>query len=150
MRMLAILVGCASVGISHANASSINWYCFFNGRASDVPLDEPVERCDRVLNDFVTRWREIVTGTYRDPLQPDRQIRASLARVDVIGHDEDVGTPDAALLRSAARAAWVAKELIRLGIPADLITIHAYGSNRLLVPMQGVEPQNRRVELILR
>ena len=53
---------------------------------------------------------------------------------------------------SIRRAESVKAELIRDGVAANLIDIHGFGETHLLVPTgPGVrEPQNRRVEIILR
>lgn len=50
------------------------------------------------------------------------------------------------------RAQSVEAELVRDGVPRNVITIQGYGESNPLVPTaQGVrEPQNRRVEIILR
>ena len=50
------------------------------------------------------------------------------------------------------RAQTVASELVRDGVPREAITIQGFGESNPLVPTaQGVrEPQNRRVEIILR
>jgi len=53
---------------------------------------------------------------------------------------------------SLRRAHAVAGELVRDGVPASAITIRGFGQTDLLVPTgPGVrEPQNRRVEIILK
>jgi len=53
---------------------------------------------------------------------------------------------------SVRRAENVAAELVRDGVPRNVISIHGYGETHLLVPTgPGVrEPQNRRVEIIIR
>ena len=53
---------------------------------------------------------------------------------------------------SVRRAEAVRAELVRNGVPRDAITVQGFGENRPLVPTaQGVrEPQNRRVEIVLR
>jgi outer membrane protein OmpA-like peptidoglycan-associated protein len=52
---------------------------------------------------------------------------------------------------SIRRANAVKAELIRNGVPANIITAQGFGQTNLLVPTgPGVrEPQNRRVEIIL-
>ena len=49
------------------------------------------------------------------------------------------------------RADAVAGELVRNGVPRDVIAIKGYGETQLLMPTgQGVrEPQNRRVEIVI-
>jgi OmpA-OmpF porin, OOP family len=53
---------------------------------------------------------------------------------------------------SLRRAASVRAELVRDGVPAGAIAIHGYGDTHLLVPTgpDAREPQNRRVEIVLR
>ncbi|GAV36929.1 outer membrane protein precursor [Roseomonas sp. TAS13] len=53
---------------------------------------------------------------------------------------------------SRRRADAVAAELVRQGIQRSEITVEAFGESRPLVPTaDGVrEPQNRRVEIVLR
>ena len=53
---------------------------------------------------------------------------------------------------SVRRAQNVANELVRRGVPRAAISVQGYGKSRPLVPTaDGVrEPQNRRVEIILR
>lgn len=52
---------------------------------------------------------------------------------------------------SLRRADSVKAELIRDGVPANVISVHGYGDTHLLVPTgpNVREPQNRRVEIIL-
>ena len=53
---------------------------------------------------------------------------------------------------SLRRAEAVRGELIRDGVPAGIISIHGYGDTNLLVPTgpNAREPQNRRVEIVLK
>ncbi len=53
---------------------------------------------------------------------------------------------------SLRRAARVKAELIRDGVPANMIDTHGFGDTRLLVPTgpNVREPQNRRVEIVFR
>jgi outer membrane protein OmpA-like peptidoglycan-associated protein len=53
---------------------------------------------------------------------------------------------------SVRRAQTVAAELVKDGVPNNAISIQGFGDTRLLVPTgPGVrEPQNRRVEIIIR
>ena len=53
---------------------------------------------------------------------------------------------------SIRRAKSVKAELIRDGVPATAIDIHGYGESHPLVPTgpNTREPQNRRVEIILK
>ncbi|WP_149541265.1 OmpA family protein [Siccirubricoccus phaeus] len=73
-------------------------------------------------------------------------------RIEVAGHADRSGTPQYNQRLSQRRADAVAAELVRRGIARDLISVTAYGESRPLVPTaDGVrEPQNRRVEIVLR
>ncbi len=73
-------------------------------------------------------------------------------RIEVSGHADRSGTPQYNQRLSERRAQAVAAELERRGIPRNQMTIQAFGESRPLVPTaDGVrEPQNRRVEIVLR
>ncbi|MBX6747532.1 MAG: OmpA family protein, partial [Acetobacteraceae bacterium] len=72
--------------------------------------------------------------------------------IEVAGHADRSGTPQYNMRLSRRRAETVAAELVRHGISRNEITIEAFGESRPLVPTaDGVrEPQNRRVEIVLR
>ncbi len=73
-------------------------------------------------------------------------------RVEVAGHADRAGTPQYNQGLSQRRANNAAAELVRLGVPRNAISVAAFGESRPLVPTaDGVrEPQNRRVEIVLR
>ncbi|MCO6419436.1 OmpA family protein [Siccirubricoccus sp. KC 17139] len=73
-------------------------------------------------------------------------------RIEVAGHADRSGTPQYNQRLSQRRADAVAAELVRRGIARNLIAVSAYGETRPLVPTaDGVrEPQNRRVEIVLK
>ena len=77
---------------------------------------------------------------------------ASATRIDVAGHADRSGTVQYNQRLSRRRADAVAAELVRQGVSRNDIGITAYGESRPLVPTaDGVrEPQNRRVEIVLR
>jgi outer membrane protein OmpA-like peptidoglycan-associated protein len=76
--------------------------------------------------------------------------RTQYTRIDVSGNTDTSGTPSYNQGLSERRARVVAGELVRDGVPANAISMHAYGDTHLLVPTgPGVrEPQNRRVEIV--
>jgi OmpA-OmpF porin, OOP family len=78
--------------------------------------------------------------------------RVQVTRLLVNGYTDTSGTPAYNHALSERRARAVAAELVHDGIAANSISIHAYGETHLLVATgPGVrEPQNRRVEIILR
>ena len=73
-------------------------------------------------------------------------------RIEVNGHTDTSGTPRYNQGLSVRRANAVAAELVRNGVPRNVITIRGFGQTHLLVATgPGVrEPQNRRVEIIIR
>jgi OmpA-OmpF porin, OOP family len=73
-------------------------------------------------------------------------------RIEVNGYTDLSGTVAYNDRLSVRRAKSVEAELIRDGVPAGEIDIHGYGESNPLVPTApGVrEPQNRRVEIILK
>jgi outer membrane protein OmpA-like peptidoglycan-associated protein len=73
-------------------------------------------------------------------------------RIEVAGHADRSGTPEYNQRLSQRRADQVAGELVRNGVDRGDIAITAFGETRPLVPTaDGVrEPQNRRVEIVLR
>ena len=68
------------------------------------------------------------------------------------GHADRSGSPAYNQRLSQRRADNVAAELVRQGVSRNEIVVSAYGETRPLVPTaDGVrEPQNRRVEIVLR
>ncbi|SFK93418.1 OmpA family protein [Falsiroseomonas stagni] len=78
--------------------------------------------------------------------------RTGTTRIEVSGHADRSGTPQYNQRLSERRAAAVAAELERRGVARSAMTIQAFGESRPLVPTaDGVrEPQNRRVEIVLR
>jgi outer membrane protein OmpA-like peptidoglycan-associated protein len=73
-------------------------------------------------------------------------------RIEVNGYTDTSGTPRYNQGLSIRRAQAVAAELVRDGVPRAAISIQGFGETHLLVPTgPGVrEPQNRRVEIIIR
>ena len=78
--------------------------------------------------------------------------RVQLTRVEVNGYTDTSGTPRYNQRLSVRRAQTVAAELVRDGVPSNAIEIQGFGETHPLVPTgNGVrEPQNRRVEIIIR
>jgi outer membrane protein OmpA-like peptidoglycan-associated protein len=72
--------------------------------------------------------------------------------VVVVGHTDRVGTVPSNDRLSLQRAERVRQELIRIGIPADSISVAGRGEREPLVATEdGVaEPRNRRVEITVR
>ncbi|NGM20699.1 OmpA family protein [Roseomonas stagni] len=78
--------------------------------------------------------------------------RTGTTRIEVSGHADRSGTPQYNQRLSERRAQAVAAELERRGVARSAMSIQAFGESRPLVPTaDGVrEPQNRRVEIVLR
>lgn len=78
--------------------------------------------------------------------------RVQLTRIEVNGYTDLSGTARYNQLLSVRRATAVAAELVRDGVQRNEITTRGFGEANPLVPTaQGVrEPQNRRVEIILK
>ena len=96
--------------------------------------------------DLTTRARAIINEAAQ------ATTRIAVTRIEVSGNTDRSGTPQYNLGLSQRRASNVAAELVRLGVPRAAITTQAYGESRPLVQTaNGVrEPQNRRVEIVLR
>ncbi|CAH0160579.1 OmpA family protein [Roseomonas sp. CECT 9278] len=96
--------------------------------------------------DLSTRARQIIADA--------AQARSSQAvtRIEVTGHTDTSGSPQYNQGLSVRRANAVAAELVRLGVPRSEITATGVGESQLLVatPDNTREPQNRRVEIVLR
>ena len=73
-------------------------------------------------------------------------------RIEVTGHTDTSGSPQYNQGLSVRRANAVAAGLVRLGVPRNEITARGVGESQLLVstPDNTREPQNRRVEIVLR
>ena len=96
--------------------------------------------------DLTARAQQIIAEAAKN------STRVASTRIDVAGHADKSGTPAYNQTLSLARANNVAAELVRLGVAKSAISISAFGDTKPLVPTAaGVrEPQNRRVEIVLR
>jgi len=96
--------------------------------------------------DLTPRAREIISEA------ASASRTAGLTRLEVSGHADRSGSPAYNQRLSQRRAEAVAADLVSKGVSRSAITIQAFGESRPLVPTaDGVrEPQNRRVEIVLR
>jgi len=96
--------------------------------------------------DLTDRARQIVA----EAAQNARRVQST--RIEVAGHADRSGTPQYNQRLSQRRAEAVASELVSRGVSRNDIGVTAFGESRPLVPTaDGVrEPQNRRVEIVLR
>jgi outer membrane protein OmpA-like peptidoglycan-associated protein len=96
--------------------------------------------------DLTARARSIVKEA------ADNSTRVQVTRIEVNGYTDTSGTPSYNQGLSIRRAQAVAAELVVDGVPKNVISIQGFGETHLLVSTgPGVrEPQNRRVEIIIR
>ena len=96
--------------------------------------------------DLTDRARQIIA----DAAQNARRVQTT--RIEVSGHADTSGTPAYNQRLSQRRADAVAGELVRNGINRSEISVQAFGESRPLVSTGDNvrEPQNRRVEIVLR
>jgi outer membrane protein OmpA-like peptidoglycan-associated protein len=82
----------------------------------------------------------------------DNSTHLQYTRLEVNGYTDTSGSPQYNQRLSVRRAEAVAAELVRNGVPRNAISIQGFGETHLLVPTgpNVREPQNRRVEIIIR
>jgi OmpA-OmpF porin, OOP family len=96
--------------------------------------------------DLTDRARQIVSEAAAN------STKVQYTRLEVNGYTDTSGTPKYNQGLSVRRARAVAAELVKDGVPQAAISIQGFGETHLLVATgPGVrEPQNRRVEIIIR
>ncbi len=96
--------------------------------------------------DLTVRARQIIAEA------ATASTRVQATRIEVQGNADRSGTPAYNQGLSLRRARAVMAELVRRGVPQDAITVQGFGDTRPLVstPAGVREPQNRRVEIVLR
>ncbi len=96
--------------------------------------------------DLTDRARQIIREA------AENSTRVQYTRIDINGYTDTSGSPEYNQRLSVRRAQSVSAELVRNGVPREAISVQGFGETHLLVPTgQGVrEPQNRRVEIIVR
>jgi outer membrane protein OmpA-like peptidoglycan-associated protein len=96
--------------------------------------------------DLTARARQIIAEAAQ------ARTRQAVTRIDVTGHTDTSGSAQYNQGLSVRRANAVAAELVRLGVSRSEITATGVGESQLLVatPDNTREPQNRRVEIVLR
>jgi len=82
----------------------------------------------------------------------DNSRKVQYTRIEVNGYTDTSGKPQYNQGLSVRRAQAVAAELVRNGVARNSISIQGFGDTKLLVPTgpNVREPQNRRVEIIIR
>jgi outer membrane protein OmpA-like peptidoglycan-associated protein len=118
--------------------------------AAPVPAS-PVSRSYLVFFDWdkavlTDRARQIVAEAAAN------STKVQYTRLEVNGYTDTSGTPKYNQGLSVRRAQAVAAELVKNGVPKSAISIQGFGDTHLLVQTgPGVrEPQNRRVEIIIK
>jgi outer membrane protein OmpA-like peptidoglycan-associated protein len=118
--------------------------------AAPVPAS-PVSRSYIVFFDWdktvlTDRARQIVSEAAAN------STKVQTTRIEVNGYTDASGTPQYNQGLSVRRAQAVAAELVRDGVPTGAITIQGFGETHPLVQTAANvrEPQNRRVEIILK
>jgi len=141
---LACLV-CLSA-VERADAVAWRWpiYCFFTAGSADI-----TDRCKLTIAEAVESWHREQEGR-----QPASDAGSELAppridRVEVLGYASDQTDAAKNDSLSATRARAVAAEVLRLGIPKDLVTWMALADQHLMLPAEPADPQNQRVQIIL-
>jgi OOP family OmpA-OmpF porin len=96
--------------------------------------------------DLTARARQIVAEAAAN------STKVQYTRLEVNGYTDTSGTPQYNQGLSIRRAQSVAAELVKDGVPKSAISIQGFGETHLLVATgPGVrEPQNRRVEIIIK
>jgi OOP family OmpA-OmpF porin len=96
--------------------------------------------------DLTDRARQIIAEAAQN------STHVQYTRIEVNGYTDTSGSPRYNQGLSVRRAKAVAAELVKDGVPANAISIQGFGETHLLVPTgpNVREPQNRRVEIIMR
>ena len=119
-----------------------------------APVAPAVQQITRTYLVFFDWNRADLTDRARQIISDAAAARTSAraTRIEVAGHADRSGTDRYNQALSLRRAETVAAELGRRGVSRSDIDIQAYGESRPLVSTaDGVrEPQNRRVEIVLR
>jgi outer membrane protein OmpA-like peptidoglycan-associated protein len=78
--------------------------------------------------------------------------RVAVTRIEVSGYADRTGSASYNQALSVRRGDMVAAELVRLGVNKSAITVQGFGDTHPLVPTgpNTREPQNRRVEIVLK
>jgi len=120
-----------------------------------APMPAPVvQQVARTYLVFFDWNRADLTDRARQILADAAAARTTVrsTRIEVSGHADRSGSDAYNQALSMRRAEAVAAELTRRGVPRAEMVIQAFGESRPLVPTaDGVrEPQNRRVEIVLK
>ncbi|MBS0643245.1 MAG: OmpA family protein [Acetobacteraceae bacterium] len=116
-----------------------------------APAPAPISRSYLVFFDWdkynlTDRARQIVAEAAAN------STKVQYTKIEVNGYTDTSGTPKYNMGLSIRRAQAVAAELVKNGVPKNAIAIQGFGETNLLVPTgpNVREPQNRRVEIIIK
>lgn len=116
-----------------------------------APAPAPISRSYLVFFDWdkynlTDRARQIVAEAAAN------STKVQYTKIEVNGYTDTSGTPKYNMGLSIRRAQAVAAELVKNGVPKTSIAIQGFGETNLLVPTgpNVREPQNRRVEIIIK
>jgi outer membrane protein OmpA-like peptidoglycan-associated protein len=116
-----------------------------------APAPSPISRSYLVFFDWdkynlTDRARQIVAEAAAN------STKVQYTKIEVNGYTDTSGTPKYNMGLSIRRANTVAAELVKDGVPKNAIVVTGFGETRLLVPTgpNVREPQNRRVEIIIK
>lgn len=122
--------------------------------AAPMPMATPAPAASRSYLVFFDWDKANLTERARAIVKDaaDNSTRVQYTRLEVNGYTDTSGTQAYNKGLSLRRARTVAAELVRDGVPQSAINIQGLGDTNLLVPTgAGVrEPQNRRVEIVIR
>jgi outer membrane receptor protein involved in Fe transport/outer membrane protein OmpA-like peptidoglycan-associated protein len=162
---LVNFLGIPAINLPPGRTFAVTFGVHFGGPAAPMPSVEPppppaapapapqVEAARTYLvffdwdrADLTERARQIVATAAA------ASTHVQTTRIEVNGYTDLSGTPTYNQKLSVRRAEAVESELVRDGVSKQEIAIHGYGESNPLVPTaKGVrEPQNRRVEIILK
>ena len=129
-------------------------YAFGVAPPAPAPMVAPAPAAARSYLVFFDWDKATLTDRARQIIHEaaDNSTKVQYTRIEVNGYTDTSGTPTYNQGLSVRRAQAVAAELVKDGVPKNAISIQGFGETHLLVPTgQGVrEPQNRRVEIIIR
>jgi hypothetical protein len=122
--------------------------------AAPLPTAAPAPAPSRSYLVFFDWDKATLTDRARQIIKDaaDNSTHVQYTRLEVNGYTDSSGKPQYNQGLSVRRAQAVAAELTKDGVPQSAITIQGFGDTHLLVATgPGVrEPQNRRVEIIIR
>jgi OmpA-OmpF porin, OOP family len=139
------------------HAVKVGFRYFFEGRPTPVAQPEqpqqPVDVAKTYIVFFDFNKSNLTSEAQAVVAEAAQAYKATgSVKIDVIGHTDTVGSASYNQSLSERRAASVAAELVRLGVPQDSISTEGRGFSDPMVPTgPGVrEPQNRRAVIDLK